>query len=76
MNKEKTNYGWRVTTETPIYILLLRSESEYYNYIGINSGVCDCGCELVETFGSEIETMQYIIDNNISKYIPNDIDNV
>lgn len=76
MNKEKTNYGWRVTTETPIYVLLLRSESEYYNYIQIDSGVCDCGCELVETFKSEIETMQYIMDNNISKYFAYDTDNI
>lgn len=76
MNKEKTPSGCRITTEKPVYILLLRSESEYYNYVYLEFGVCDCGCEIVETFGSEIETMQYIIDNNITKYIQNDTNNI
>lgn len=75
-NTEQTSSGWRVTTTLPIYILLLHSENEYYNFVFLEVGTADCGCERVEIFGSEIETMQYIIDNNISKYIPNDIDNV
>jgi len=58
-----------ITTETPIYVLLMHSDTEYYDWIYLSIGWVQCACPKVETFGSEMEVMQYIMDNNITKYI-------
>jgi len=58
-----------ITTETPIYILLLKSETEYYQWVYLPIGWIQCACERVETFETENQVMEYIITNNLTKYI-------
>ena len=67
---EQTDSGWRVITETPIMILLLKSQTEYYNYVSLQIGFADCGCEEVKIFETEEAVLEYISVNDLTKYIP------
>jgi hypothetical protein len=69
-NTEQTTNGWRVTTTLPIFILLLHSESEYYNYVFLEVGTADCGCENVVIFETETQVQTYIETNNMTEYTP------
>lgn len=69
-NIEQTPNGWRVTTTLPIYILLLHSGTEYYNYVFLEIGTADCGCENVVIFDSEKQLQSYIDNNKMTEYSP------
>jgi hypothetical protein len=59
----------KIETETPIYVLLLHSDAEYYDWIYLPVGWVQCACQKVETFEYESEVMEYIENNNLTKYI-------
>jgi len=69
-NIEQTPNGWRVTTTLPIYILLLHSGTEYYNYVFLEIGTADCGSENVVIFDSETQLQTYIETNKMTEYSP------
>lgn len=71
MTKIEQHEGFvRVTTDEPIWILLLKGENEYIDYVFLPVGFCDCGCDEVVWAYTEEAIMQHIIENNLIKHIP------
>jgi len=74
--KEKVNDIWEVKTDEPIYILLLHSDTEYYDWFHLLIGWAQCACfDIVWTY-SEAAITEHIRINNLQKYIAPENENI
>ena len=69
--KQKTfrNDVWEVYSDTPINVLLLKNGKEYYFYTKQSIGKLFIASEQIEIFDTEIEVLQYIANNDLTKCI-------
>lgn len=75
-NITKQNEIYHISTESEIYILLLHSEKEYYNFICLEKGDAFCACESVKIFTNQNDVLKYIMENELTKYVYYDNDRI
>lgn len=66
---------WKIYSDAPIYILLLKNDNEYYFYTKQHIGEISVSSEQIKIFNTEIEVLQYIANNDLTKCIIPKIDN-